>query len=65
MDFLDFLKTRQGKLEGVCITGGEPTLQPDLVDFIKQIKDLGFTLMICRFFCIKSNTKIKSIQIKL
>ena len=41
-EFLDFLKTRQGKLEGVCITGGEPTLQPDLVDFIKQIKDLGF-----------------------
>jgi pyruvate formate lyase activating enzyme len=42
LQFLDFLKTRQGKLEGVCITGGEPTLQTDLVDFIKQIKDLGF-----------------------
>lgn len=41
-EFLDFLKTRQGKLEGVCITGGEPTLQPDLIQFIKKIKDLGF-----------------------
>lgn len=28
-------------LEGVCITGGEPTMQVDLVDFIQKIKDLG------------------------
>ena len=41
-EFLDFLKKRQGKLEGVCITGGEPTIQSDLVDFIRKIKKLGF-----------------------
>jgi pyruvate formate lyase activating enzyme len=41
-EFFKFLKNRKGKLEGVCITGGEPTLQPDLIDFIKKIKKLGF-----------------------
>ncbi len=40
--FFDFLKKRQGKLDGVVITGGEPTLQPDLKEFIKQIKSLKF-----------------------
>lgn len=39
---LDYLKKRVGILDGVCITGGEPLLQPDLKDFIKQIKDLGY-----------------------
>jgi len=41
-EFFKFLKTRIGKLEGVCITGGEPTIQPDIIDFIKKIKKLGF-----------------------
>ena len=41
-EFFAFLKKRQGLLDGVCITGGEPTLQHDLADFCKQIKDLGF-----------------------
>lgn len=36
------LEKRRGILEGVCITGGEPTLQPDLPDFIKKIKSLGY-----------------------
>lgn len=37
-----FLKKRRGILTGVCITGGEPTLQPGLADFIGRIKELGF-----------------------
>jgi len=41
-NFFKFLKTRKGKLSGVCITGGEPTLQPDLIDFIKKVKKMGF-----------------------
>lgn len=38
----DFLKSRVGLLDGVCISGGEPTLQKDLKLFIQNIKDLGF-----------------------
>lgn len=41
---LDFLKTRQGKLDGIVITGGEPTLQSGLYDFIKTVKKLGFSV---------------------
>ncbi len=40
--FFDFLKTRQGKLDAVTITGGEPTLQSDLPEFIAKIKKLDF-----------------------
>lgn len=39
-----FLKTRVGKLDGIVITGGEPTLQKDLPEFIKKIKELGFAV---------------------
>jgi len=41
-DFFNFLKTRQGKLDGVVITGGEPTIQLDLEKFLSEIKQLGF-----------------------
>lgn len=41
-EIFDFLKKRQGLLDGVCITGGEPLLQPDLEGFIRKIKDMGF-----------------------
>ncbi len=36
------LRKRQGVLDGVCITGGEPTLQPGLEEFIRKVRDLGF-----------------------
>lgn len=40
--FFEFLETRKGKLDGVVITGGEPCLQNDLIDFIKDVKSMGF-----------------------
>ncbi len=39
--FFNFLKSRENFLDGVAITGGEPTLQPDLVPFIEKIKQRG------------------------
>ncbi len=39
---LEFLSRRQGKLDGVCITGGEPTLYKDLPELIQKIRRLGF-----------------------
>ena len=41
---LDFLKKRRGILDGVCITGGEPTLQADLPELMQQIKALGYAI---------------------
>lgn len=41
-EILSFLKKRKGILTGVCITGGEPTLQANLTEFIQQIKELGY-----------------------
>lgn len=40
-EVLSYLTKRRGVLEGVCITGGEPTLYKELPLFIKQIKDIG------------------------
>lgn len=41
-EFFAFLKKRKGILEGVCVTGGEPLLHPEIKDFIKDIKALGY-----------------------
>ena len=43
-EFFSFLQKRRGILEGVCITGGEPTLQPDLPDFIRKIRAMGYAV---------------------
>lgn len=43
-EFFEFLKARKGKLDGVVITGGEPTIQSGLYDFVKEIKLLGFAV---------------------
>ena len=41
-EFFAFLKRRQGTLEGVVISGGEPTLHDDLPRFLADIKALGY-----------------------
>ena len=41
-EVLDFLRKRKGILEGVCITGGEPTLDKDIFCLIDKIKELGY-----------------------
>ena len=42
--FFAFLKKRKGLLDGVCITGGEPTLRKDLPEFIRRIKEMGYLI---------------------
>lgn len=39
---LRFLESRVGKLDGVVVSGGEPTLQHGLIDFVSEVKELGF-----------------------
>lgn len=41
-EIFTFLQKRKSILTGICITGGEPTLQPDLADFIRRIRSLGY-----------------------
>ena len=41
-EFFEFLLSRKGKLDGVCITGGEPTLYPNLTNLIRRIREMGF-----------------------
>lgn len=43
-EILNFLEQRRGFLDGVVISGGEPTLQKDLADFCRKIKELDFPL---------------------
>lgn len=43
-EILSYLNKRRGIFDGVCISGGEPTLQNDLFDFMKKVKDLGMLI---------------------
>lgn len=43
-EVLAFLKKRQGVLDGVCITGGEPLIQKDIELFISKIRELGYLI---------------------
>lgn len=43
-EIMDFLTQRIGFLDGVVITGGEPTLQPDLLPFIREVRGLGMKI---------------------
>ena len=43
-EVLQFLKKRSAVLEGVCVTGGEPLIQPDIEQFLRKLRDLGYKI---------------------
>lgn len=43
-EIFEFLEKRRGLLDGVAISGGEPTQQADLPDFIRRCKTMGFRI---------------------
>ena len=43
-EILSFLEKRIGLLDGVAITGGEPLLNPDIADFIRKIRSMGYAV---------------------
>lgn len=57
-EVLNFLESRKGKLTGVVISGGEPTLSEGLIEFISRIKEMGFKVKLdtngTNFHCILS-----------
>lgn len=56
-EILSYLEKRQGLLDGVCITGGEPLLQPNIADFIKKIKALGYAVKLDTNGCFPEKLK--------
>jgi len=43
-EFFSLLQKRRGLLDGVAVTGGEPTLQPDLPEFLRRIREMGYAV---------------------
>ena len=43
-EILSFLRGRKGKLDGFVVTGGEPTLQPGLIPFLRKVRALGYQI---------------------
>ena len=43
-EVLDFLSSRRKLLDGVVLSGGEPLLQPDAADFLRQVRAMGFAV---------------------
>lgn len=43
-EFLMYLESKKGWLDGICITGGEPTLNPGLKGFMRKVKQLGMKI---------------------
>ena len=56
-EILSYLEKRKGLLDGVCITGGEPLLQPDIADFIKKIKAFGYAVKLDTNGCFPEKLK--------
>lgn len=45
-DFFAFLESRRGRLDGVAVSGGEPLMNPELEDFLRRVRRLGFLIKI-------------------
>ncbi len=45
-DIFDFLSKRMGKLDAVTITGGEPTIHSDLIEFVERVRSMGFLVKV-------------------
>ena len=43
-EILEYLESRKNLIDSVCVSGGEPTLHPDLPEFLTKIKNLGFLI---------------------
>jgi pyruvate formate lyase activating enzyme len=43
---LSYLRSRAGKLDGLVVTGGEPTLQPDLASFLSKVRKIGYRIKV-------------------
>ncbi len=56
-EIVDFLKSRVGKLDAVCISGGEPCIQKDLKEFCQKIKNLGFLIKLDTNGCFPEKIK--------
>lgn len=56
-EFFSLLRSRVGKLDGVVLCGGEPTLQEDLGDFCSRVKNLGFMVKLDTNGCLPKRLK--------
>ena len=43
-EIFSYINKRKGILDGVCVTGGEPLLQPDIIPFLKQLRETGLKI---------------------
>lgn len=43
-EVFDYLEKRKGLVDAVCVSGGEPTLQPDIKDFLRKVRAMGYSI---------------------
>lgn len=56
-DFFTFLAKRRGVLDGVCVTGGEPLLQPELEGLLRRVRELGYLIKLDTNGCFPDRLK--------
>jgi len=56
-EVFSFLKKRRGVLDGVCITGGEPLLQPELEGFLRRVREMGYSVKLDTNGCFPQRLK--------